>query len=784
VLITAAIILAISGAFLWQQYTHPSDGARMLPGGRNFHPQGVVVTPIENVPSDLQAGDLVLGVEGQDLNSWAGNIKPFRPHHPAWQPGGTLTYTIERKGNIQQFEIDLIRYPLERIIAQEWGAVTFAVVNFLVAGFIFYRRPEQRAAQVVFLIGASVLGATTWSLGLDVIDLIHGWGWWYFVLTTLAAFTLVWIGILHLALIFPRRQPVLEQHSWIIPIIYILPYLVILTNIGLSRMSSPTLLAWMGTWDSPVTYLESGYTLLILASTVNGYRAIPDHAALQQSRWVMFALLTVIGFAFTFALFPQMILDSPLVSWNVVALVGLLIPISLAFAILRYRLFEIDIIINRALVYGSMTSLVVGTYIVIVGLIGSRLQSRAELWLSLLATGLVAVLFQPLKDRLQKLVNHWMYGDRDDPYAVITALGKRLENVISPDNILSTIVESIAQALKLSYVGIALREGERYAMQASYGLPPPALLDARQEDFPFSIEGHENGHNGTVVIPLSHHHDLTGALVLSQAADDGPFSSQEKTLLQDLARQVEIAVRNLQLTLDLRQSRKQLVTAREEERQRIYRDLHDGLGSALASQGLKLGTAHGKLAKDPAGTRRLLEDLMAQNETIIADIRRLVHELRPPAVDELGLAGALRDLIRTASPANSGKAPRVRVQVHPDPLPPLPPAVEVAGYRIAMEAFTNVLHHAAAANCRINLQCEEGGAGAGEAASPSRMGQLQLTITDDGTGMPPTARTGTGLNSMRERAEELGGTFQISSPDSGGTIIEVQIPIDRKRGQG
>jgi signal transduction histidine kinase len=216
----------------------------------------------------------------------------------------------------------------------------------------------------------------------------------------------------------------------------------------------------------------------------------------------------------------------------------------------------------------------------------------------------------------------------------------------------------------------------------------------------------------------------------------------------------------VRLTADLQRSRERLVTAREEERRRLRRDLHDGLGPALASLTLKLDAARNLLARDPAATGALLLELKTQTQTAIADIRRLVYDLRPPALDELGLISAIRE-----HAARDVSATGLHVSVEaPDHLPPLPAAVEVAAYRIALEAMTNVVRHAHARQCVIRLSLADA---------------LQLEIMDDGLGLAAGRPAGVGLHSMRERAAELGGTCVIGPGPGGGTRVVARLPLSQ-----
>jgi signal transduction histidine kinase len=434
-------------------------------------------------------------------------------------------------------------------------------------------------------------------------------------------------------------------------------------------------------------------------------------------------------------------------SWPVVNAVNyvgvfalLIVPAFTYIAILRHRLYDIDVVVNRTLVYGALTACIVGIYVLAVGALGALFQARGNLAVSLLATGLVAVLFQPLRSRLQRGVNRLMYGERDDPYAVISRLGRRLEAAIAPETVLPTVVETIAQALKLPYVAILLKEGEGFRTAAAYG----------------TLKGEPE------VLPLIYQKEEIGHLVLSPRAPGEEFSAADRSLLEDLARQAEVAVHAVRLTADLQHSRERLVATREEERRRLRRDLHDGLGAQLAGLNVQAGTLRRLIPQDPEAADELVVELRDELRSAITDIRRLVYDLRPPALDDLGLVEALRRLAERYG--SNGEQLHVLVEA-PEDLPNLPAAVEVAVYRIAQEAITNVARHARARNCVVRLVVNEG---------------AELEIVDDGVGIPAERSTGVGLSSMRERASELGGNCVVESTPEGGTRVLVSLPMAKE----
>jgi signal transduction histidine kinase len=248
------------------------------------------------------------------------------------------------------------------------------------------------------------------------------------------------------------------------------------------------------------------------------------------------------------------------------------------------------------------------------------------------------------------------------------------------------------------------------------------------------------------------------------------WSSADLRLLDDLARQAGAAAHAVQLTADLQRSRERIVVAREETGRRLRRDLHDGLAPTLAALALKAGAIGDLIPADPQGARALSAELEAEIRGTIREIRRLVYELRPPALDELGLVAAIRERATTESTRRRANGARgddaaavILITVEaPDSLPPLSAAVEVAAYRIVQEALTNVVKHAQAGRCIVRLTAAD---------------NLEVEIIDDGVGLPDARRTGVGLLSMRERAEELGGTCVVKALPKGGTRVFAQLPV-------
>lgn len=419
------------------------------------------------------------------------------------------------------------------------------------------------------------------------------------------------------------------------------------------------------------------------------------------------------------------------------------LPAAIAIAVLRHRLYEIDRIINRTLVYGLLTVCVGGTYVLVIAVLDA-LFHQSGIAVSVVASASVAVIFAPLRARLQRGVDRLLYGERAEPLAVVSRLGQQLESALPPDRVLPTIVDTVAQALKLPYVAIELRRDGSFEAACVRG-----VLAGEPVEFGLTYRG-----------------DLLGRLILGPRAPGEAFSAADRELMRDLARHAGVAVYAVRLTDDLQRSRERLVTAREEERRRLRRDLHDGLGPTLAGIAFHLEAMARILPAQPVRAAEVLTTVKSDVKQTVTEVRRLVDGLRPPALDELGLVPAIRhhgNSLAGIDGISQEAATSVVVEVNAPPsLPHLPAAVEVAAYRIATEAITNVLRHANARHCTVHLRLDDA---------------LELEVLDDGRGMTDLGRTGFGLHSMRERAAELGGTCVIEPGPGAGTRVFVRLPI-------
>jgi two-component system, NarL family, sensor kinase len=362
--------------------------------------------------------------------------------------------------------------------------------------------------------------------------------------------------------------------------------------------------------------------------------------------------------------------------------------------------------------------------------------ANQQWYINLFTLILLALTIVPVSRWLYQRVNDLVFAQHDNPYALAAAINQQLQTMSNPQLTLPLVVETIANTLHLPYVGVEFLYLDA-SEQAAYGSPPD---HAPMRQFPVHYLDHR-----------------LGLLSAADRAAGRPLTDSDRIILEDIAQQIGIALYVAQLTADLQASRERLVISREEERRRIRNDLHDGLAPSLSSFQLQLSAIRTFMEQNPSEANKMIEELSEDMRQATAEIRRLVYDLRPPMLDDLGLAAAISHI------KLPGSVLRLEVTA-PDPMPALPAATEVAVYRIASEAIHNVVKHAQATCCMVSIDVQAQ--------------TLVLSVSDDGQVPAVSQTSGIGLQSMQERAAELGGTFVLHAEENGGTRVEVRLPLE------
>lgn len=487
--------------------------------------------------------------------------------------------------------------------------------------------------------------------------------------------------------------------------------------------------------------------LSAVAVQVYRYRRVSSGVEREQTQVVVYGISVALAGCLAVVALGQAGVFGPAVRADrlatpVLYALVLVIPVSLMAAILRYRLWNIELLINRTLVHGALLLVLLGVYLGVVTAVTALVKGLSWLPVSVLTVGLIALIFQPLHQRFQRIVNHLMYGERDDPYVVLARLGQQVHSTVAPQAVLTGIVTTVAAALRLPYVAIELEDPDSPPLMAAASGSPAGSPSS------WSLE---------------YQHERIGRLLACPRRGDS-FGAADVRLLADLASQAGVAVHAGRLTGALQQARERLVIAREEERRRLRRDLHDELGATLGALTIKAGAARSFVDTDPSAARKVIREIEQELTLAVSDIRRLVYGLRPPVLDERGLVAAIQDC---AEQQPAGLA--VQLAVEPEgSLPRLQAAVELAAFRIAQEALTNAGRHSHARRCCIRLTLEG-------AVTGGRV--LEVVIADDGVGLAGQRRQGVGLASMRERAAELGGTCTVENGPAGGVRVTASLPV-------
>ena len=447
----------------------------------------------------------------------------------------------------------------------------------------------------------------------------------------------------------------------------------------------------------------------------------------DQMRWLVWAVVVM---ALILAIATVADLGSAVDA--VIIAVAVLPVVAMTVGVVRPTVVPVEDLLVRTLVLGAVALCLLGLDLVVVEVLSRTLGSLDQRRLVTVVLLVTALGYGPLRQRLYRLVQAWILGSRGNRYDVMAGLAASLESINDGPAQFGAVADAVADAFGVDYVSVEVDRSGGERLTATRGVRPREVR----------------------TLPITYRDDVVGRLVLPARGLRSRLSAKDESLLGDLIRQAATAARTSSLAEDLQASRERLVNAREEERRRIRRDLHDGLGPSLAGIVYQLETARLLTADQPERVDAMLDQVGGQVQDVVADIRRLVHELRPPALDDRGLVGAIRQLAETQP---------IPIEVEADGLEAMSAAVEVAAYRIVAESLTNVVRHADADSARVRLEVAGG--------------DLVVEITDDGIGIGEDVQAGVGLLSIRERAAELGGRADVECPPSGGTVVRAVLPL-------
>ncbi len=441
---------------------------------------------------------------------------------------------------------------------------------------------------------------------------------------------------------------------------------------------------------------------------------------------------------------------------------GFAIPIACAVAVFKHGLYEIDVVINKTVVVGVLAVFITVVYVGLVVGLGSvfRQSSNAGTFLSVVATAVIALAFQPVRAWARRLADRLVYGDRATPYEVLSQFSERMAGAYAVDDILPTMARVMGEGTGAVRADVWLCVGTSLRLSASW--PPAAgAVEAPVPDLALRDGELPPMHGATLAVPVRHQGDLLGALSLVKPPAE-PLTHAEDKLVGDLAAQAGLVLRNARLTAELvvrleelQASRQRIVTAQDQARRRLERNIHDGAQQQLVALAIKLRLANQLMAKDPERARQLLDELGGEMTQALGDLRDLARGIYPPLLSDQGLVAALDARARAAP---------FPVSVDSGGIRRYPQDVEAAVYFCCLEALQNATKYSEASSLTITLDCGED--------------WLSFEVIDDGRGFDPaTVPTGSGLTNMRDRVEALGGDLEIESSPGHGVCIKARIPV-------
>jgi signal transduction histidine kinase len=432
-----------------------------------------------------------------------------------------------------------------------------------------------------------------------------------------------------------------------------------------------------------------------------------------------------------------------------------LLPVSIGVSVLRYRLFEIEVVVNRALLYGSLAVFITAVYVAVVVGIGALVGSRADPILSAFAAAIVALAFLPARRRAQRLADRMVYGERASPYEVLSEFSERLGNTDEIEQLLPRIAQRLAEGTGAERVDVWLRHGEDLRSAATW--PEDG---ERAPTMPLAEASEETVTPLRMLEPVRHRGELLGALSISKRAGD-PITAIEGRLVRDLAGQAGLVMRNVALTErlmqnveELRASRQRLVTAQDEERRKLERNLHDGAQQQIVALAIKLRLLEQLVDRDPDRARATAAELQEDTQAALDELRDLARGIFPPILADRGLVAALE--------AQARRSP-VAVAIEADGVGRYPRDVEAAVYFSCLEALQNIAKYAEASRATVRLL--------------DGQGALRFEVVDNGRGFDVRETShGTGLQGIADRLAAVGGTLQVRSLPGRGTTVTGELP--------
>ena len=628
------------------------------------------------------------------------------------------------------------------------------------------RRPENRIGWL-FLAAGFTLGLTAFGMSYGLHALVADPG--SLPAGRALAWESDWLGLVPLAalaflfLLFPNghlRTPRWRPAAWFV-------------GAGFALLTATALVTATQAWRNPFSESSTSSSIgllglflfvlpiagglaVSLAAVVVRFRGSVGDERLQLKWFVTGAALVVALFFASFFTTSSSSSSPPAVVSVLQSLAFVFLWAAIGIAVLKYRLYEIDVVISKTVVYGVLAAFFTAVYVAVVVGIGTAIGSTHNPFLTVLAAAVIALAFNPVRTRATRFANRIVYGKRASPYEVLSEFSERMAGTYSVEDVLPQMAGILGEGTGARQAGVWLRIGGELRPEAVWGEAggadrPLPVADGEMPDIP----------GASKVVAVRHQGELLGALTVTKPQNE-PLTAAEDKLVDDLASQAGLVLRNVRLTeelranlAELRASRQRLVTAQDAERRRLERNIHDGAQQQMVALAVKLNLAQSTVRRDADKAEQMLGELKAEAQDALENLRDLARGIYPPLLADQGLVAALSAQARKAA---------LLVEVEADGLGRYPQEAEAAVYFCCLEALQNVAKYAAASHAVVRLSGDES--------------HVAFSVEDDGTGFDAqAAKRGSGLTNMDDRISALGGTLEVRSHPGQGTTIAGSIPV-------
>lgn len=458
--VIALFFLAVGLLLMLYHSSTPSDGARLEPGEQVWRPTGIVVTPVIDQDNGLRKGDIVVAINGRSVLSDADSILNFAQPRASYRIGESARYSVIRVGKPVDLDLTLVAYPLSATILKNWSLWVAIIITQIVLSFVFFMRPLNHAARALFLFAWSFVHTFSWGLGLQVGDITGAVGFWLFQLSASGAWLIFWAAGVEFTLAFPNDHAILKKYPGLSGILYVVAFAILALTVTIAWIVTPTPLDRLAAWNVGDLVVAAVAAPLMAGLMVHTYRSTPSSVARLKIRWLAFAVVLGTGFGFVFWFLPDLLLGHPLLDANGLGLSLIPFPFILAITILRDKLFDIDVIIRRTLIYSILTAslalIYFGVVIILQQLLRFLTSAGGDLAI-ILSTLAIAALFNPLRTRIQYFIDRRFFRRKYDAQKVLARFAVTARDETDLARLTNELIHVVDESIQPASISVWLK---------------------------------------------------------------------------------------------------------------------------------------------------------------------------------------------------------------------------------------------------------------------------------------------------------------------------------------